>query len=154
MWEPYRKNLRLADDGGLPHVLGTTMVTNQNDPEVLISEDEARGGVTGHHVRYVLAFGLAGIVIAFIVIGLYFGFDALTLRVSNFSAAEGVWQRLLLYAILLALAPIAVALLLALWNMVWGHSANASQTVMRWRVVLQFIAVCLVMAALYLSHLF
>jgi hypothetical protein len=32
-----------------------------------------RGGVTGHNVRYVLAFGLAGIVIAFTVIGLYFG---------------------------------------------------------------------------------
>jgi hypothetical protein len=29
--------------------------------------------VTGHRVRYVLAFGLAGIVIAFIVIGLAFG---------------------------------------------------------------------------------
>jgi hypothetical protein len=32
-----------------------------------------RGGVTGHNVRYVLAFGLAGIIIAFTVIGLYFG---------------------------------------------------------------------------------
>ena len=32
-----------------------------------------RGGVTGHNVRYVLAFGLAGIVIAFIVIRLFFG---------------------------------------------------------------------------------
>ena len=32
-----------------------------------------RGGVTGHNVRYVLAFGLAGIIIAFIVIRLYFG---------------------------------------------------------------------------------
>jgi hypothetical protein len=28
---------------------------------------------------------------------------------------------------------------------------NTSQRVMRWRVVLQFIALCLVMAALYLS---
>jgi hypothetical protein len=33
----------------------------------------ARGGVTGHNVRYVLAFGLAGTIIAFIVIALYFG---------------------------------------------------------------------------------
>jgi len=32
-----------------------------------------RGGVTGHNVRYVLAFGLAGIILAFTVIGLYFG---------------------------------------------------------------------------------
>jgi hypothetical protein len=32
-----------------------------------------RGAVTGHNVRYVLAVGLAGIIIAFIVIALYFG---------------------------------------------------------------------------------
>jgi hypothetical protein len=32
-----------------------------------------RGGVTGHNVRYVLAFGLAGIIIAFAIVGLYFG---------------------------------------------------------------------------------
>jgi hypothetical protein len=74
--------------------------------------------------------------------------------VSKIFSAEGVWQRLLPYAILLTLAPIAVALLLALWNMVWGRGTNASQTVMRWRVVLEFIAVCLAMAVLYLSRLF
>ncbi len=39
---------------------------------VTTSTTKARGGVTGHHVRYVLAFGLAGIIIAFIAIG-YFG---------------------------------------------------------------------------------
>jgi hypothetical protein len=32
-----------------------------------------RGGVTGHNVRYVLAFGLAGVIIAFIVIAIFFG---------------------------------------------------------------------------------
>jgi hypothetical protein len=32
-----------------------------------------RGGVTGHNVRYVLAFGLAGVIIAFVVIAMYFG---------------------------------------------------------------------------------
>ena len=32
-----------------------------------------RGGVTGHNVRYVLAFGLAGVIIAFIAIAIYFG---------------------------------------------------------------------------------
>ena len=40
---------------------------------VSISTTKARGGVTGHQVRYVLAFGLAGIIITFIAIGLYFG---------------------------------------------------------------------------------
>jgi hypothetical protein len=34
---------------------------------------KTRGGVTGHNVRYVLAFGLAGVIIAFIVIAMYFG---------------------------------------------------------------------------------
>ena len=31
-----------------------------------------RGGVTEHNVRYVLAFGLAGVTIAFILIAIYF----------------------------------------------------------------------------------
>ena len=33
----------------------------------------SRGGVTGHNVRYVLAFGLGGVIIAFIVIAIFFG---------------------------------------------------------------------------------
>ena len=32
------------------------------------STDEAREGVTGHNVRYVLLFGLAGVIVAFIII--------------------------------------------------------------------------------------
>jgi hypothetical protein len=32
-----------------------------------------RGGVTQHNVRYVLAFGLAGVILAFIMIAFYFG---------------------------------------------------------------------------------
>jgi hypothetical protein len=40
----------------------------------VISKDDARQGVTGHHVRYVLGFGTAAIVLAFVVIYLvYFG---------------------------------------------------------------------------------
>jgi hypothetical protein len=31
-----------------------------------------RGGVTKHNVRYVLAFGLAGVIIAFLLIAFYF----------------------------------------------------------------------------------
>jgi hypothetical protein len=39
----------------------------KNDDEApVLSEVEARGGVTGHHVRHVLAFGLAGSVVAFV----------------------------------------------------------------------------------------
>jgi hypothetical protein len=35
---------------------------------VVETEVEARQGVTGHNVRYVLGWGLAGIVLAFVVI--------------------------------------------------------------------------------------
>ena len=137
---------------GLPRAKkGMAMAKNEDDVPVIISEDDARGGVTGHHVRYVLAFGLAGIIIAFLAIGAYFGYDALTQEASKFFAAEGMLrQRLVSYAVSLALAVVAAVLLLGLWNMVSGRSENASQTFMRWRVVLQFIALCLVMVALYL----
>ncbi len=55
------------------------------------------------------------------------------------------------YAIPFALAAVATVLLLGLWNMMRGGSPNTSQLLMRWRVVLQFIALCLVMAAIYLA---
>lgn len=35
------------------------------EPETRLRTDKARAGVTGHNVRYVLAFGLAGVVLAF-----------------------------------------------------------------------------------------
>ena len=37
------------------------------------SEVDAKQGVTGHNVRYVLGFGLAGVIAAFIAIALYWG---------------------------------------------------------------------------------
>jgi hypothetical protein len=46
----------------------------QGDRPVIKTTDQARAGVTGHGVRYVLGFALAGAVVAFVVIGLYFGF--------------------------------------------------------------------------------
>jgi hypothetical protein len=33
----------------------------------------ARAGVTGHNVRYVLYFGLGGVIVAFIIVGLVVG---------------------------------------------------------------------------------
>jgi len=40
----------------------------------VVSKTEARQGVTGHNVRYVLGFGLAAVIIAFAVIYVaYFG---------------------------------------------------------------------------------
>ena len=55
------------------------------------------------------------------------------------------------YIIPIALAGVTVVLFAGLWNMLRGGSPNLSQTLMRWRVVLQFIALCLVMAAIYFS---
>jgi hypothetical protein len=40
----------------------------------IVSKTEARQGVTGHNVRYVLGFGLAAVIIAFVVLYVvYFG---------------------------------------------------------------------------------
>ncbi len=55
------------------------------------------------------------------------------------------------YAIPFALAAVVTVLLLGLWNMLRGGSPNTSQRLMRWRVVLQFIAIILVMTAIYLA---
>lgn len=41
--------------------------TDKDKPEI-VSTTEARSGVTGHNVRYVLAFGLAGVIIAFVLL--------------------------------------------------------------------------------------
>jgi hypothetical protein len=35
----------------------------------VLQTDDARQGVTGHNVRYVLGFGLAGAIISFMVVG-------------------------------------------------------------------------------------
>lgn len=50
----------------------------------------------------------------------------------------------------LAVVVVAVVLLLGLWNMLRGGSSNASQNFMRARVLAQFAAIVIVMAALWL----
>jgi Hypoxia induced protein conserved region len=54
-------------------------------------------------------------------------------------------------AIPFALAAVVLVLLLGLWSMLRGGDPNLSQTLMRWRVILQFVALCIVMAAIYLA---
>lgn len=49
-----------------------------------------------------------------------------------------------------ALAAVAIVLLLGLWNMARGSSPSLSQTLMRWRVGLQFAAVVIAMVLVYL----
>lgn len=60
-------------------------------------------------------------------------------------------EKLVNYAIPIALAAVVIVLLLGMWNMMRGGSPNTSQLLMRWRVVLQFIALGFVMAAIYLA---
>ena len=48
------------------------IMADKKDTPTIETTTEARGGVTGQNVRYVLAFGLAGVVIAFLIIALYF----------------------------------------------------------------------------------
>lgn len=56
------------------------------------------------------------------------------------------------YVPILAVAAVAVILCLGLWNMMRGGSASRSQNLMRWRVGLQFLAVILLMTALWFSQ--
>ena len=50
-----------------------------------------------------------------------------------------------------AVAAVAIVLVLGLMNMLRGGSASLSQTLMRWRVILQFVAIVIVMAVIYLK---
>lgn len=49
-----------------------------------------------------------------------------------------------------ALAAVAIVLFLGLGNMIRGGSASRSQTLMRWRIGLQAVAVAIIMLAIWL----
>ena len=42
------------------------------DRVVEVEQQEARQGATGHNVRYVLLFGLGGVIIAFVIVFMMF----------------------------------------------------------------------------------
>ena len=52
------------------------------------------------------------------------------------------------YLIMPLLLIVAVILGMGLWNMMRGGSANKSQTLMRWRVIAQFVAILAMVIAL------
>jgi hypothetical protein len=60
-------------------------------------------------------------------------------------------EELLRYLVPIAMAAVVIVLLLGLVNMMRGGSGSTSQKLMRWRVGLQFIAVILLMTALYFT---
>jgi ABC-type Na+ efflux pump permease subunit len=49
----------------------------------------------------------------------------------------------------IALGAVALVLVLGLFNMMRGGSPNRSQQLMRWRVMLQFVAIIITMATLF-----
>jgi hypothetical protein len=56
------------------------------------------------------------------------------------------------YLVPIAIGAVFVVLLLGLWNMMRGGSPNRSQTLMRWRVILQFAAIVLMMGAIWFAQ--
>jgi len=56
------------------------------------------------------------------------------------------------YIVPVAIGAVAVVLILGLYNMLRGGSPNLSQTLMRWRVVLQFIAIIIIMVTVWAMH--
>lgn len=56
------------------------------------------------------------------------------------------------YAVPLAIGAVAVVLLLGLINMMRGGSPNTSQKLMRMRVVLQFVAIVIIMATIWIMR--
>ena len=53
------------------------------------------------------------------------------------------------YAVPLVVGAVAIVLLLGLGNMMRGGSPNTSQKLMRWRVLLQFVAVVVIMITIW-----
>ena len=53
------------------------------------------------------------------------------------------------FVIFVLLIIVAIILMLGLFNMMRGGSANRSQTFMRWRVIAQFVAVLSMVIALF-----
>ena len=62
-------------------------------------------------------------------------------------------QGLMTFLIPLAVGAVTIVLFLGLANMTRGGSPNTSQTLMRWRVILQAVAVAFMMIAIYFKTL-
>ena len=56
------------------------------------------------------------------------------------------------YLTMVAVGAVILVLVAGLWNMTRQDSANMSQKLMRWRVGLQFVAIIVIMLAIYLKR--
>ncbi len=117
---------------------------------VSLTDEEARSGVTGHNVRYVLGFGMAGVITAFTAIAIYYGFDDLRAWVAGAVAGSPfhVLHALAAFAILVLFGSLVIGLVLGLWNAVSGPSGDDSQAFMRLRVAVQLALICVIMVML------
>jgi NADH:ubiquinone oxidoreductase subunit H len=55
------------------------------------------------------------------------------------------------YLVPIAIGAVGVVLVLGLWNLLRGGSPNRSQNLMRWRIILQFVAIIVIMLAIYIK---
>ncbi len=53
--------------------------------------------------------------------------------------------------VVVALIAVFIVLLLGLWNMLRGGSPSRSQSLMRWRAGLQFLAIIVLMAVIWIA---
>jgi hypothetical protein len=53
------------------------------------------------------------------------------------------------YMVPIAIGAVALVLFAGLFNMMRGGSPNTSQKLMRWRVLLQFVAIIVIMATIW-----
>lgn len=70
-------------------------------------------------------------------------------------ASNGVYETgmedVVNYLVPIAVGVVAVILVLGLINMMRGGSTNTSQRLMRWRVAAQFVAIIVIMAAIWIA---
>jgi hypothetical protein len=121
---------------------------------LVIDGDDARSGVTGNNVRYVLFASMTGVVLAFTAIAVYFGFDRLQQSFETALATQPseIMHALAPYAAIIFVGAILGVMLLGIWNLFAGRSEDDSESFMRMRVATQFALVCIIMAMLYVSQ--
>jgi Hypoxia induced protein conserved region len=61
-------------------------------------------------------------------------------------------SNLLVYLVPVSVFAVFCVLVLGLYTMMRGKSPNLSQTLMRWRVGLQFVAIVVIMAAVFVKR--
>ncbi|MBS0238645.1 MAG: twin transmembrane helix small protein [Proteobacteria bacterium] len=61
-------------------------------------------------------------------------------------------QTFLYHATTVAVFAVLIVLLLGFWNMMKGQNPNRSQKLMRWRVGLQFVAILIILAYVFVTH--